>query len=432
LREAEDILVWHHELEDKVVPVAYEAACKVCDHVHHAELRLENGSVCVIVEKRPTDQEQLAVVMAVKQALAGRVANPNRMKVLVRRGFRLMYTSHLQSVSQAPKHLDSLQSATRFTIRVSEIIGLRSVYDGLVHLSEDHAFVATVALGGVPGLLHLLDYAEKNHKPDDYTEWGPFYDHLRVKYHLFPGLLWSDTDREAGLLFGWMKTLPAGSSLLFFDTGTVGNGARRFLKVVKEWCAEDTTLGLSRITILGVVDGQHSSQKAEDMVLTRAGGQTKVTLSYHHVPRVLSEDCQELLGFQSVRTEMMYRSVNSSAIIEIISDKGEHIQSLAAMSGASAVRRLIRERKFPEPQNQEDAEDTTRFIGGMILCNGVRQEWRMIQNAVEFGLIKQDTARSEAEGADRRARETFEKDLIPHWDFVAKKKARPNKRTNGS
>jgi hypothetical protein len=274
----------------------------------------------------------------------------------------------------------------------------------------------------------LLEYAEKNNKPEDYADWGPFYDNLRAKHHLFPGLLWSGTDREADLFFDWMKTLRAGSSLLLFDTGTDGSGARRFLKIIKERCREDTLLGLSRITILGVVDGQHASQKAEDMLLTRAGGQTRVVLTYHHVPRVLSEDCQELLGFESVRRAMMYRSVNASAVIEVVSDTGEHIQSLAAMSGASAVRRLIREYIFPDPGDQEEAEDTTRFLGGLILCNGVWQEWRMLQNAVEFGLIDQDRARSEAEAAERRAKETFERDLIPHWDFVAKKKSRKRRK----
>ncbi len=225
-----------------------------------------------------------------------------------------------------------------------------------------------------------------------------------------------------------MKTLPAGSSLLLFDTGAVGNGARRFLKIIKERCGEDSSLGLSRITILGVVDGQHASQKAEDRLLTHAGGQTSVVLSYHRVPRVLSEDCQALLGFESVRYEMMYRSVNASAVIEVVSDTGVHIQSLAAMSGASAVRRLIREHRFPEPGGQEEAEDMIRFLGGLILFNGVRKEWRMLDNAVEFGLMDQYKARKAAEAAEKRAKATFEKDLIPHWDFVAKKKTRPKKR----
>ncbi|MGO8903087.1 MAG: hypothetical protein ACLQU5_32810 [Isosphaeraceae bacterium] len=159
--------MWYHELEDELVPAAYDAARKVCDHVHHAELRLENGGVYVIVERRPTEQEHLAVRAAVKQSLAGRVANPERLKILVHRGFRRMYTSHLRSGSQAPKHLASLQSATRFTTRISEIISLRSIYDGLVRLGDDHDLVATTALGGVPGLLHLLESAEKNDRPED-------------------------------------------------------------------------------------------------------------------------------------------------------------------------------------------------------------------------------------------------------------------------
>ena len=425
--------MWYHDLEDKVVPVAYAAACKVCDHVHHVELRLENGGIYIIVEHRPTEKEQLIIGGAVRRELAGRVADTNRLKILVQRGFPLMYTSHLESISQVPKRLASLQAATRFTIRLSEIIGLRTIYETLVRLAKDHDHIATTALGGVPGLLHLLEYAEKNEKPENNAEWGPFYDGLRRKHHLFPGLLWSDTDRESELLFSWMQMLPTDSSLLLFDTGSVGNGARRLLKVVTERCSKDTSLGPNTITIVGVVDSQQSFQKAEDVWLPQSCGRTRVVLNYHHVPRMLSEDCLELLGFESIRRERMYRSVNASAVIEIVSDSGEHIQSLAAMSGASAVRRLIREHPFPQPRNEGEAENITRFVGGMILYNGVLQEWQMLRDAIEFGLIDENRANSEAKAAEKRGKATFEKDLIPHWDFVTKQKARPRKtRPNGS
>ncbi|MFL5281865.1 MAG: hypothetical protein ACJ8AW_12955, partial [Rhodopila sp.] len=92
----------------------------------------------------------------------------------------------------------------------------------------------------------------------------------RARFHLFPGLNWSGTGEEATLLDEWMKRLPSRSSLLLFDTGSVGNGARGFLNVIKDNNGEASSLALSRITILGVVDGQHPSQKPEDMTLAQA------------------------------------------------------------------------------------------------------------------------------------------------------------------
>lgn len=326
--------------------------------------------------------------------------------------------------------LSSLQSATRFTISVPEIVGLGDTYNKLVHLASDHDFVATTALGGVPGLLHLIEKVEQNERPEDSSEWGALYDRLRAKFHLFPGLNWSGTDRESGLLYKWITSLPTGSTLLLFDTGSVGNGARRFHNVILDRCGKESSLGLSRIRILGVVDGEHPSQKPEDTALAQATGRTRVFLDYYHVPRMLSEDCQELLGFVSVRPKMMYRSADASAVFEVVSQSGEHIQSLASMSGASVLRRLLLDHRFPEPGDQEGVEDRMRFVGGLILSYGVREELNMLQNALEFGLIDEARATREARAADARAKATFEKDLIQHWDFVSKKKTRPTKRTD--
>jgi hypothetical protein len=103
------------------------------------------------------------------------------------------------------------------------------------------------------------------------------------------------------------------------------------------------------------------------------------------------------------------------------------MQSLAAMSGASAVRRLIREHVLSEPNSEKDSDQTGQFLIGMILFNGVRNEWRMLQNAVEYGLLDERKARTEAKACERRAREMFEKHLTPSWDFESKKRARPRR-----
>jgi hypothetical protein len=290
--------MWYHDLENQIVPVAYTTARAVCDHVERVDLRLENGALHVVVEHRPTDQERISIIAAVKHALFCRVADPQRLNLIVSRGFRLLYTSHLHTTASAPKKL-YLQSITRFTIRLSEVIALRDIYTELVRLADSHDFVATVALGGIPGLVHLVENAERREKPEDHADLVPFYDRLRAKY-LCAGLLWSGTDREADAFFAWMKTIPSGSSLLLFDTGTVGNRVRRLFNVITERWENETELGLRRVTILGVVDGQVTSQRIEQKRV-HAGEETALLLTYHHVPRVLSEDCQELLGFESSR-----------------------------------------------------------------------------------------------------------------------------------
>lgn len=413
--------MWYHELEDRLVPLAFEAASKVSQNVSHVELRLENGSIKVVVSHRPTPEEQKAVAESVKRKFRGQVADTKKLRIQVTRGFRMMYTMHLKARTQAPQVFQSLQKLTIFKVTASEIVGLRTVYDDLVGRSNAHDFVATTALGGVPGLLHIVESVEDRERPEDINEWGPFYDRLRSRFHLFPGLLWSDTTAEAGQLFAWLRSLPSGCSVLLFDTGTDGNGVRRMSNVVRERLSVDEDFGPARITIIGVVDGRNERQAKERAKLRHASGQTELTVAYHHVPKVLTEDCQQLLGYDSMRQKLMFQSLRSNAVVELVTDDGGHIQTVGAMSGASALRGLIRQHPVGQSSESNDAADVNRFLAGMILHASLKSEWEMLRNAVAYGLIDEDTANKEAVGAEKRARKVFERNAFSEWDFEKKK-----------
>lgn len=419
--------MWYHDLEDRLIPLAFEAANKACSHVSHVELRLENGSIKVVVLQRPTPEEQKKVATAVKRKLREHVANTKNLRIQVTRGFRMMYTMHLKARSQVPRVFQSIQKLTMFKVTASEILGLRTVYDDLIRRSTSHDFIATTALGGVPGLLHIIESIEDHYRPDDINEWSLFYEQLRSRFHLFPGLLWSDTSAEADQMFAWLQSLPPGSSVLLFDTGTDGNGVRRMSNCVRERLTTDHLFGPDQITIIGVVDGNNERQKKERVSLTHRSGQVKLTVDYHHVPKVLTEDCQHLLGYDSLRREMMYQSLRSNAVIELVSDDGQHIQAVGAMSGASALRRLIRKHPLGKPNTSEDAVDVNRFLAGMILHASLTSEWKMLQNAVEYGLIDAATANKEALDAEKRAKAVFEKNAFSEWDFKKKKPRRKPK-----
>ena len=62
-----------------------------------------------------------------------------------------------------------------------------------------------------------------------------------------------------------------------------------------------------------------------------------------------------------------------------------------------------------------------RFLAGMILHASLKSEWQMLRNAVECGLIDEDTANKEAVGAEKRAKAVFEKNAFANWNFRKKK-----------
>lgn len=61
--------MWYHELEDILLPLALEAASKASPNVLHVELRLENGSIKVVVSQRPTPEEQKKVANSAPHVL---------------------------------------------------------------------------------------------------------------------------------------------------------------------------------------------------------------------------------------------------------------------------------------------------------------------------------------------------------------------------
>ncbi len=413
--------MWYHELEDRLLPLAFDAACEASPNVRHVELRLENGSVKVVVSERPTVDEQQKVAESVKTKLQDHVADATALRVQVTRGFRYMFTMHLKTKTQTPKKHPSLQHLTMFKVAVSEVMGLRTVYDDLVRHSNSHDFVATTALGGVPGLLHIIEAIDERDRPDDVDEQPAFFERMRQRFHLFPGLLWSETSSEADLLFGWLQSLPAGCSVLMFDTGTDGSGVRRISNCIQERMTPNVPFSPALLSIIGVVDGVNERQKIERVVFDHTNGRTTMAVEYQHVPNVLTEDCQQLLGYDSIRRQMMFQSLHSNAVIELVDDEGQHIQTIAAMSGASALRRLIRLHSIGRSSGSNDAVHTNRFLAGMILRASQKSEWLMLANAVEYGLIDFATAKTEAINAEKRAKAIFESNSFSEWDFDEKK-----------
>jgi hypothetical protein len=82
--ESAEAFMWYHELENRVVPAAYAAASRACSHVQHVELRLEHGSIIVVVRNRPTVEENKKCRAPVKRALRGIAAETAKLKIFVR------------------------------------------------------------------------------------------------------------------------------------------------------------------------------------------------------------------------------------------------------------------------------------------------------------------------------------------------------------
>ena len=85
---------------------------------------------------------------------------------------------------------------------------------------------------------------------------------MQEKYHVFPGLLWKmDTESPQQILTTWMDSLTGRKSGLFFDTGTDGSGVREAVRILEAYVQDREHSPFSRITVVGVVDGDCEAQR---------------------------------------------------------------------------------------------------------------------------------------------------------------------------
>lgn len=330
-----------------------------------------------------------------------------------------MYTRHLQGVRQTPNVFGSLHDIPRFTIPSSAIVGLRRVYDLLFSEAEAVDYVATTALGGIPALTYIVRRLEDEQRPGDQNDWPSFYDALRSKFYLFPGLNWSGTDREKTQLFDWLAGRPSGSSVLLFDTGTSGNGVRQMANLVRNRVDSAAHFGPGMVRIIGVVDRSDSSQRDSNEKIEAANGTVNLLLTFQRVPKMLTEDCQQLVGYTSLRREMMLKPLRANAVVEVTDDDGRLLCSCGALGADSLFRSVVQMRRSDPTTDDDRAVLMNQVISFAVAHFSIGKEYTMLQNAFESGLIDEKKA---AAVKDRMA-EKYGDSLTgtpPQWDFDEK------------
>jgi hypothetical protein len=143
---------------------------------------------------------------------------------------------------------------------LSTIDSLAEAYLELIERCKDYDVVVTFALGGVPAL-NFVTVSEF----ETLTSGVDSSEHLQEmqqKYHVFPGLLWKmDAESPQQILTAWMDSLSGQKSALFFDTGTDGSGVREAVRILEAYVQDREHSPFSRITVLGVVDGDCEAQR---------------------------------------------------------------------------------------------------------------------------------------------------------------------------
>jgi hypothetical protein len=362
------------------------AVQSVAPEIEGVEFDLENDAVIIHSIPVLTGDQWKRVQEVGKEKIQSIIpcTSPIRIWQLPRRTFA--YTFH-GPPDALRRRIRRAEEITEFSLELSAIDSLAEAYMELIKRSKDFDFVVGFALGGVPALNFVtVSEFEAAKSGQDTSER---LNGMQVKYHAFPGLQWEmEKEPPQLILKTWMDSLVGHKSALFFDTGTDGNGVRETADILQAYVQDCEHSPFSRITVLGIVDGNCQAQRPVHLELhDRSGAPVLLDVSYHRVRNVLTEDCKALAGYESLRRAGMIGPYSTPMVLHI-RDAGKTVVTVAAHSSGALMNHLIsRKLEVLRQGKMEDPEFHDESSGAFLLSALYDQEAGELRKAVALGLL---------------------------------------------
>lgn len=420
---------WKAQLEGKLMESVRAAAKSASPKVVGAELDLQNKSIHVPTSDVLKAVERTAIRVAVLTAVRAVFPNARPMIVDARRPHPHRYTLHLPDPSPVLKPFRVDHAVTEVDVDLAALMSLRATYDLLRMHAGFADYVATFALGGVPAANYVTDAAFGEGRAPGNDAALTRLAELREKYHVFPGLNWDSpgVDAVTRLVCDWLDGLPPGASVLFFDTGTMGNGVRQIFNLVMAYVGSRHRVPLQKVYVLGVVDGHSAAQRTErEKVSSGAGQEVPIQIDYARVPKLVTEDCEELIGYESIRSLGLLQPVSANVMMKVLDEFGKPFSFVGGARTAAATLESLLRGGLPQVSGLQvgGAMIHESAIVSTVLATAFEREVTELRNAAELGLVEEPAYRATLEALTetyRRQIENYPKTAIKGGKKTKKK-----------
>ncbi|MFO1043732.1 MAG: hypothetical protein U0941_18265 [Planctomycetaceae bacterium] len=418
-------MAWYTALEEELLPVLRQAGDSVSRNVSFVELDYVNADIRVITTHRVDSQERARIEQAIREQLGQGGLNTD-CPIHVTRPGQLSFTSHMTKRPHATRPLLANGNVMRFDIDVEQLLALREAEAQLRSEAERATVTVAFALGGTSTLVRLSQLEFEQRRPRDPREVPAFADEFVKRYHLFPGLGW-DKQLEVPKLFGhWLESLPATDRVLIFDTGSKGNGPRAILNLLEEVIPQSQQVAINCISIVGIVDGTDSAQQEKDIELvTRTRHKVRVRIRYLRVPRVLSEDCEILLGYDRNRKLGYLLPLRDTAVFRLVDGEGRCLQIRGTDKASQTYQNLMTAAlEQPSGNGQPLTSDVEKAIVASLIDVTTDIESHDLQGCYEMGLIGQADFKRECAAIKARSAAALARYPDAQWCFSSKEVVR--------
>lgn len=414
-------MAWYTPLEEELLPTLRQAAECVSGNVSFVELDYVNADIRVITTHRVDPHERALIEQAIREQL-GQCGLNTDCPIHVTRPDQLSFTSHMTKRPHATRPLQANGNVMRFDIDVEQLLALREAEAQLRSEAEQASVTVAFALGGTSTLVRLSQLEFEQRRPSDPREVPAFTDEFVKRYHLFPGLGW-DKQLEVPKLFGhWLESLPATDKVLIFDTGSKGNGPRAILNLLEEVIPQSQQVAVDWISIVGIIDGTDNAQQEKDIELVSAAGRKiRVRIRYLRVPRVLSEDCEMLLGYDRNRALGYLLPLRDTAVFRLVDEQGRCLQ-IRGTDNASQTYQTLMSAALEQPKRggQPLTADVEKAIVAQLIDVTADIESHDLLGCYEMGLIGQADFERESAGIKARFAAALARYPNAQWCFSSK------------
>lgn len=414
---------WYYELEEKLLPTLVEVARSNISDVRHAELDFMNRNVQLVVPNKVKRQTIKDVETAIMHAGNELIPEATEWPIFIPLPPQHTYTSHLGTSPRVIRQFGRPESVVVYDIPFEHILSMREAERIITKASKDFQYTVAFALGGISilGRLSKMEF-EKVMPMDPFSVPDAAEDFSR-RFHLFPGLQWKGTDGKE-IFLDWLSKIPGGYEILIFDTGTSGNGPRQVVNLLRDSVSEEITIQAGSVHLIAVVDREDKEQKAVDEIFTtKDGNKIHVTLNYERVERMLSEDCQRLLGHDSIRSYGYVQPVRDNCVVRLLNGTGRPIHVIASTctSGVYSAMMIEAEKEPDESIRVTLSPEGEKAMVEKILADARWHEYIQLGNASGLDMITEERYRAEHEAMMRRYESALNRYPSERWDFKKKK-----------
>ena len=397
---------WCKSIDKNIIPEMTDQVRLLCPELCHVEVSVSNQVIRVVTRVKIPRTLRRAIESKVNEVGRVHFNNVKSWPVLFFSPALLPYTHHLEVRSPVYCSTLSTKAILDFEVTIDQLRGMRLAETEVVASAAPCDYVATFALGGVSMLSRVSHNAWRLVEPFNPLRYRAAITRFAERFHLLPALNWPDNHTGPNYLRNWLGSLRPNSRLLVFDTGFDGNGVNAAAKIIREAIQGGLPIEPSNIKVLGIVERRlpEKQQAFDGIIETPQGRPITFSVAFKHVPKVITEDWSDLLGY--------LRSKDRTAILPFrrvgllrLARKGTGVLRVVGTSNiANVYDDFLNDtgdaQRIWMPQPREAVVRTTKKLldaAGSIETNDIKaaQDWGFFDRTRRDGLITGISKRNE-------------------------------------